>query len=978
MTYDPKAAGAQCDRCPLARDRRGPPVPGEFKSSAVVLVVGEAPAKNEVEKQRPFMGPSGRVLEEALVENGLSRADISLTNVICCRLPEKKGDKSEMQAYLAQCKKKGEPSPIECCAPRLKAELSAYSYVIPMGDFAAKQVLGVNKGIMTLRGAPFERESALILPTVHPAMTLPGRKPALKWVFQHDVGRAFRYFTGGLKWDEYSYLVYPTVQDALDWMDWVEETHPWIAHDVETNSKYPLRACMRCIGLSTLNEAMTIPLLSVDGRHRFYSQADETKILARFKRLMKSNILWYGWNSGWYDRITLEELFGHWVRRHQDGLMGHRSAWPQLGHDLGTAGTTLTDVTNWKADESGHKISKTDIEDFQKEMKGLTQRGVQPFHWDYYWNEACAATFGRAPGKTEPMEIDPAELAGPAPEGWDKDLWRVRQISHEILKRDATLFKYNSKDNIVTARVKAPIEIEVSMRAQDAPLTRYPDITIPQLAAHCQEVCVGLHRVGVYIDQERRQRAESWLQAWTHSMRQELEEKVRKWGRFGKAKSDLEAEGVDGTAEFEAGAYDIGDEPSGFNPNSTKHMADLLYERMKLVPKEFTPTGDPSSNDKALRRHLIEDNLPPEIEDIFYLIRKDRKVRNKWLGTYVAPFSPNPLKGKSKLYPDGRVRAQWNGHGTLVWRYSASDPGLQTIPGDIKAMYTAAPGHILAGADMDQIHLRIIAALWGIVRYQEVFAMGGDPHAMSAFVIFGEEFKQAKGFPGGVWKGEVFIPNGQGKWSGQAKNLRQIAKTFIYAFAYGAELDTIYQVLIKAEDAFGRLVFKEKPGAKQTFRSKVEAMRAKTLAGMPEFEAGWAMEMELAVSNGQMTGEPPWLADPLAGIRRDFLGGLGDAAEKNEVRNFRVLTTEAVIMHMRERELLAEMPFQKYGPGTGMIIQVHDSISIELPRLRGMTLEESGKWGADFVADKLTSKIPGWEHVPFTASGTFGHTLLEA
>lgn len=957
-------------------------MPGEFKSSAAVLVVAETPTKMDSAKGRPAMGPAGRELEAALNTHGLNRGDVAITHVIPCQLPSSQHGKSDMQTYLLKCKKEGLPSPLECCAPRVARELDAFANVIPLGDFAAKQVLKLNKGIMTVRGAPFERQGRKVMATIHPSMVLPGRKPAMRWVFQSDIGRAFRFFSGTLKWEEYDYLVYPTVEEAIQWIDWLESTHDWVTHDVETDSKYPLRARLRCIGLSTTDAAMTIPLLSVDGRHRYYSSSDERKILTRVRALMRSKkVKWYGWNSGWYDRIVLEEAFGEWVNAHDDGIMGHRSAWPQLGHDLGTAGTTLTDVTNWKADESGHKISKLDIEDMRKEIGKLREKGYTDHHFDYYWNEAVQAAFGRSPVEVEPCDVTQEQLAGPAPEGFDKDMWRVRQISHEIVQRDVILFKYNSKDNIVTARVREPIDLEVNLRAQDQPLTRFPQITIPELAKHCQSMCVGLHRTGVYVDQERRGRLEQWLRAWTGHLGDELDARVNRFGKFGKAKSDLDESGMPGDDEWEAGAYDLDETPSGFNPNATKHMADLLYERMKLAPKELTPTGDPSTSDKALRRHLIEDNLPAEWEEIFYLIRKKRRIQNKWLGTYVAPFALQPLKGPSRLYQDGRVRAQWNAHGTLVWRFSASDPGMQTVPGDIKGIYTAAPGHILAGADLDQIHLRIIAALWGVVRYQEAFAIGGDPHAMSAFAIFGAMFRNAPGFPGGKWVGEVFVPNGQGKWSSKAKELRQLAKTFIYAFAYGADIETIYQVLIKAEDSFGRLVFKEKAGTQKTtgtFRQRVEAMREKTLQAMPEFEAGWRMEQELAIANGQMTGEAPWLADPIGGIRRDFLGGLSDKSERNEVQNFRVLTTEAVFMHLREIELLKAIPFGAWGPGTGPIAQVHDSLSVEVPKLPGKSLEESGKWAAGVVAECLTAKIPGWEHVPFTASGTFGHTLLEA
>lgn len=1005
MSYDPRDQGAECDRCPLRKDRRGGPVPMEDKGSASVLVVGEAPAAVEVERGRPFMGPSGRELETALNMHGRNRGDVALTNVLLCRLPPKdagKGDKSEMQAYLQKCKRAGLPSPVECCRPRLLNEMAQFSCIIPTGDFAAKAVTQLNKGILTLRGAPIELDlegvRARVMPTVHPALTLPGRSPELKFAFQGDIGRAFRYFTDTLRWDPYSYFVYPTVEDAIAWMDWVEQNNDHITHDVETDSKYPLRANLRCFGMSTATDALTIPFLSVDGSHRYYSPKDEREIVARLKALIRSPKLeWWGWNSGSYDRIVIERLFGVWCRKHRDGIMGHRSAFPLMRHDLGTAGTTLSDVTNWKADEAGHKISKTDIDDLAKQMKKCREMGVQDFHWDAYWNEACFLTFGGAPNP--PRSLDDSDPDGPCPSGHDPYLWLARKLSHDIVKRDAVLFKYNSKDNIVTERIIPPIIELVSSRMQDQPQPKFPDRTLSEVATHAQDMCVGMHRAGVYVNQERRGRAEAWLQAWTTDMRREINGLVGPWGKFGKVASDLQAEGGEDTDRIgevtfsdssTAAAYDF-DTPTGFNPNSTRHMSDLLYERIKLSPKDFTPTGDVSVSDKVIRRHLIEDRLPGDVwvkdklvepgpvRTLLQLIRRDRKVRNKWLGTYIAPFAARPLKGESKLYSDGRVRGSWNAHGTPVWRYSCSDPGLQIIPGEIKPIYTPPPGHVFAGADADQIHLRIIACMWNVTRLIETFMRGADPHACNAYAIFGEEFRQAKGFPvdkagnlAGKWDGTYFIPTGEGKWSGAAKNLRQIAKVFIYAFAYGAEVGTIYDVLIKAEDTLGRLVFTD-----PKFYEQVGVMRDKTLNSMPEFADGWRYEQELALQNGQLTDEAPWLVDPIGGVRHDFLGGLSDANELNRLRNARVLTAEAMIIHEAERRLLRTMPFEFAGPSTGPFLNCHDSLSVEVPELPGKTLDESGKWAADLVAEAMTIDVPGWP-VRFTASGTFGYDLLAA
>ena len=973
-SYDPKACGARCDECPLQKDRAGGPVPPELKQSSVI-VVGEAPAKNEVLRRAPFVGPSGGELEDALNEHGYSRADVSLTNVIACQLPKSAHKTtSDFASYLQNVKKKGLLSPVEACAGRLAYDLQGYPNVIAAGEAAAKAIFNHPKGILSIRGTPFELDGGRKgVPVLHPAHVL--RQARWRWVFRLDIGRAFRYFNDELQWEPYDYLVYPSPDQLEEWLEEASKGR-FIAYDVETDSKYPLRAALRCIGFSTENSAVTVPFLSVNGRNRYYSLSDEARIVQIIRRYSECGVTWVGHNEGWYDRITMENLFGIRFLPHFDTILGHRAAWPYLPHDLGTVGTTLSDVTAWKASEAGHKISKTDIKDLSKEMGSLA---LSRFTWDRLWNDCAEREFyGGSDTTAEPVDGQQAPVGAVVPlhDSLVSAEARGAEISKEIVARDAILYKYNSKDNIVVARVVDRIIDEAERRNQFGPLTKYPEITKLELMDHCQDMCVGLHRQGVYIDQQVRGRAEQWLRAWSAHLLQDLQQRVAPWW-------DYKVRDEDGDVAF--------------NPNSTLHKKYLLYKKWDLVPKEFTDTGDPSCNDKAIRAHIMEDSLPEEVEDVLYAMRKYIKVTSKWLGTYVAPFAVQPFKHAkptrnnpsgliplpSALYPDGRVRAQWNAHGTPVWRYSASDPGLQTIPGDIKPMYTAAPGHILVGADADQIHLRIIANLWDVAYYQECFAIKGDPHATGAFGIFGEMLKSAKGFPKGHWVGPVFVPTGvtpeELKWSGKAKELRQLAKTFIYAFAYGADVSTIYKVLIKAEDNKGRLAFKKigDDGRKLMTEDKVDAMRESLLRRMPEFERGWNLEMELAQANGLATGEHPWLADPIAGVRIDFPGGVTDPEEQNKIRNARVLMSEAMIMHLCEMELLRAMPWEFQGKGTGIILQVHDSLSGEVTSQGHADLQAAGKHWAGVVAECMTRQIPGWG-VKFTASGTFGHTLLEA
>src|SRR5260370_26762267 len=75
----PRDAEAQCTRCPLYRDATQV-VPGEGRTSAPLMLVGEQPGNDEDLAGKPFEGPAGRVLDRALADPGLDRSKVFVTN----------------------------------------------------------------------------------------------------------------------------------------------------------------------------------------------------------------------------------------------------------------------------------------------------------------------------------------------------------------------------------------------------------------------------------------------------------------------------------------------------------------------------------------------------------------------------------------------------------------------------------------------------------------------------------------------------------------------------------------------------------------------------------------------------------------------------------------------------------------------------------------------------------------------------------
>ena len=144
-----------CTRCGLHKTRRKA-VPGEGPDKARAMLVGEAPGRREDLRGRPFVGVSGKVLDEILVEAGLHREDIFITSVVKCRppqnrIPKKIEQQTCIQAHLTR--------QMETLAPQV---------VILAGGVATKALLQL-EGVLPHRGKWTSRGAFLFFPTYHPA-----------------------------------------------------------------------------------------------------------------------------------------------------------------------------------------------------------------------------------------------------------------------------------------------------------------------------------------------------------------------------------------------------------------------------------------------------------------------------------------------------------------------------------------------------------------------------------------------------------------------------------------------------------------------------------------------------------------------------------------------------------------------------------------------------------------------------------------
>ncbi len=151
---------AVCTACDLA-ETRTQVVFGVGAFDADILLVGEAPGKNEDLQGEPFVGAAGKLLDRLLSEIGIDRVDVYIANVLKCRPP---GNRDPRPGEIDSCKG----------YLRTQIELIDPKVVMTLGNFATKLLLKRDVGITRWRGQVYPWWRRHLVPTFHPAAALRG------------------------------------------------------------------------------------------------------------------------------------------------------------------------------------------------------------------------------------------------------------------------------------------------------------------------------------------------------------------------------------------------------------------------------------------------------------------------------------------------------------------------------------------------------------------------------------------------------------------------------------------------------------------------------------------------------------------------------------------------------------------------------------------------------------------------------------
>jgi uracil-DNA glycosylase len=163
-----------CTKCPLHKTRTNVVI-GKGKLDAEILIIGEAPGKNEDLEGKPFVGAAGKNLNKFLQTIGLTLDDVYIANILKCRPPDNRNPNIEE---------------IKACTPWLIQQIKDINpkVICPLGNYATKFILSncnpdemkKIEGITALHGKEFnitfENQEFKVMPLFHPAAMIYNRK----------------------------------------------------------------------------------------------------------------------------------------------------------------------------------------------------------------------------------------------------------------------------------------------------------------------------------------------------------------------------------------------------------------------------------------------------------------------------------------------------------------------------------------------------------------------------------------------------------------------------------------------------------------------------------------------------------------------------------------------------------------------------------------------------------------------------------
>ena len=369
----------------ISKTSKRPTVQPSGPIPARIMIVGEAPGEEEERYGKPFIGYSGKLLDEMLASVGIARGECFVTNVSRVRPPgndislflwdgiyksPRGGKPTKAEEHL---RKFGfDPSHYPVLRDRsvhlfiiegftlLQAEIESVkpNIILALGNTALWALTGI-WGISKWRGSMLQSDlpgSPRVIPSIHPAAIL--RDWRLKYIGTHDLRRVAALRDGApYPKPDWRFQVRPTYAQVCDvlWnllcrLNLNEYEDLRLSVDLETKAGH-----IACLGLSwTLYDALCIPFQCVSKRSGYWNEEEETFIcwllylILTHKRVevIGQNII--------YDCQYFFRWLGFLPRVAQDTMIGQHSLFSDSPKNLGFLGSMYCKYyVYWKDEGKG-------------------------------------------------------------------------------------------------------------------------------------------------------------------------------------------------------------------------------------------------------------------------------------------------------------------------------------------------------------------------------------------------------------------------------------------------------------------------------------------------------------------------------------------------------------------------------------------------------------------------------------------------
>lgn len=602
------------------------------------------------------------------------------------------------------------PTPMECCRPRLIHDVSGARFYLLLGKMALHAVTG-RKGIMAEQGfpIPFADGKRLALATVHPAAIMRGLEK-LRPAFGLWVAKAVRLYQQGYHYVEpepiyVAEAVYRALTRLLAEADRRRATgEPLIdmGYDVETDGLHPVYAQLRVLSMSWgLDTVVVVPVHKITGECIL-----DGGLWGLVRRVFAHPHIRKIAHQGAYDRASLESNDIRVCEPTGDTLLAHHLVESEVPHSLAFCASVMLDAPSWKGLGDGtHGLTVSD--DLQLWLyNAYDTHNTTPLHEILL---RVVVEDGLLPLYEETMA--------------------VQRIVVEMTCNGFQLDR-EQQSNFLTKFAEVETRCADEMYAALlAEMEAYPDrglVFWQALLPASDLVDMGMD-LGVIVKIGSSYVVQDTSEALGTSKKAAAEGIEDSPGLLTRVRKLIRATCTDD--EDFLRRY--------FNPRRAVHMMAVLDLFQIRTP--LTKSG--------VQRSTAEDDL---IQQLPFLDDAGRRFIGRAFDATDDGAGLLGLRGAEKarstfvenllVGPDGRVRAIWKQYGTVTGRFACEAPNLMNIPKWLRAMYVAAAGCSLVGADYSALELWIVAIYTQALNLLRAL-QSSDVHRKNAELLFKLDFQ---------------------------------------------------------------------------------------------------------------------------------------------------------------------------------------------------------------------------------------------